>query len=88
MHQLACYHSLLLLWKVKEYEIPHNNPKNIEKSKNNRGRLKITRWIWSVKAIEIFDELPLEIRKCDKISVLKKLLRKWIKENILIEEQV
>ena len=55
MFQLSCYHSLLLLWKIKKYKTPHNNFKNIEKSKIN--------------------ELPLEITKCDKISILKSYLK-------------
>ena len=73
MFQLSCYHSLLLLWKIKKYKTPHNNFKNIEKSKNNRGRIQLTRRIWSVRAIELYDELPLEITKCDKISIFKKV---------------
>ena len=66
MFQLLCYHSLLLLWKIKKYKTPHNGFKNIEKSK--------------------FNELPLEITKCDKISILKKLLKKWIRANIPMEK--
>ena len=31
-------------------------------------------------------ELPLEITKCDKISILKKLLKKWIRTNIPLEK--
>ena len=31
-------------------------------------------------------ELPLEITKCDKISILKKLLKKWIRTTITMEE--
>ena len=46
----------------------------------------MTRRIWSVRAIELYDELPLEITKCDKISILKKLLKKWIRTNIPMEE--
>ena len=75
MFQLSCYHSLLLLWKIKKYKTPHNNFKNIEKSKNNRGRIQLTRRIWSVRAIELYDELSLEISKCDKISILKSYLK-------------
>ena len=69
-----------------KYKTPHNNFENIEKSKNNRGRIQLTRRIWSVRAIELYDELPLEITKCDKISILKKLLKKWIRTNIPMEE--
>ena len=68
--------------EIKEYKTSHNNFKNIEKSKINRGRIQLTRRIWSVRAIELYDELPLEITKCDKISILKKLLKKWIRTNI------
>ena len=87
MYQLACYHSILLLWKIKKYETPHNNFKNIVGSKNNRGRIKLTRRIWSVKSIELYDELPLEITRCEKISVVKKLLKRWVGENIPMEER-
>ena len=61
--------------EIKNYKTPHNKFKNIEKSKNNRGRIQLTRRIWSVRAIELYDELPLEITKCDKISILKSYLK-------------
>ena len=62
--------------EIKNYKTPHNNFfKNIEKSKNNRGKIQLTRRIWSVRAIELYDELPLEITKCDKISILKCYLK-------------
>ena len=62
--------------EIKNYKTPHNNFfKNIEKSKNNRGKIQLTRRIWSVRAIELYDELPLEITKCDKISILKSYLK-------------
>ena len=46
----------------------------------------MTRRIWSVRAIELYDELPLEITTCYKISILKKLLKKWIRTNIPMEK--
>ena len=62
--------------EIKNYKTPHNNFfKNIEKSKNNRGKIQLTRRIWSVRAIELYDELPLEISKCYKISILKGYLK-------------
>ena len=64
MFQLSCYHSLLLLWKIKEYKTPHNNFKNIEKSK-----MREEEYNWQVEYGVL--ELPLEITKCDKISILK-----------------
>ena len=86
IYQLACYHSILLLWKVNIHKAPLNNLKNIEMSRNMRGRLKKTRRIWSIRSLELFDELPLEIKQCQKISKFKKLLKKWIGTNIPIEE--
>ena len=72
MFQLSCYHSLLLLWKLKIIRLRTITFfKNIEKSKNNRGKIQLTRRIWSVRAIELYDELPLEISKCYNISILK-----------------
>ena len=73
MFELSCYHSLLLLWKLKIIRLRTITFffKNIEKSKNNRGKIQLTRRIWSVRAIELYDELPLEISKCYNISILK-----------------
>ena len=51
-----------------------------------RGRIKKTRRIWSIRSLELFDELPFEIKQCQKISKFKKLLKKWIGTNIPIEE--
>ena len=86
IYQLACYHSILLLWKVNLHKVPINNLKNIEISKNRKGRIKKTRRIWSIRSLELFDDLPLEIRECKKISKFKKLLKNWIATNIPIEE--
>ena len=61
--------------EIKNYKTPHNNFKILENSKNNRGRIQLTRRIWSVRAIELYDELSLEISKCDKISILKSYLK-------------
>ena len=77
-NELAIYVSTIMLSQpafiveIKNYKTPHNNFfKNIEKSKNNRGKIQLTRRIWSVRAIELYDELPLEISKCYNISILK-----------------
>ena len=59
--------------EIKEYKTPHNNFKNIEKSKIKSGRIQLTRRIWSVRAIELYNELPLEIPKCEKIAIFKKV---------------
>ena len=76
MFELSCYHSLLLLWKLKIIRLRTITFfKNIEKSKNSIGKIQLTRKIWSVRAIELYDELSLEISKCDKISILKSYLK-------------
>ena len=75
MFQLSYYHSLLYCGKLKNIRLRKITFKNIEKSKINRGRIQLTRRIWSIRAIELYDELPLEITKCDKISILKSYLK-------------
>ena len=85
--QLAWYHSLLLIWKVKSEKGPINNYKNLTTYKKNAGRIKLTRQIWSLRAGNMYDTLPLNIKQAVKLSQAKSLLKEWVKQNIPLEEE-
>ena len=85
--QLAWYHSLLLIWKVKSEKGPINNYKNLTTYKKNAGRIKLTRRIWSLRAGNMYDTLPINIKQAVKLSQVKSLLKNWVKQNIPLEEE-
>ena len=87
IYQSAFYHSLLTLWKVLKYNVPVNNLRNYQEDRPNKGRIKTTKRIWSIRTKEMYERLPLEVTSCNKISVFKIKLRGWIKNNIALEEE-
>ena len=87
IYQLAWYHSLILVWKVLSNKYPVNNYNNLTRKKLNAGRLKLTRRIWSVRAGQLYQVLPEEIRNTTKLSTAKLLLKTWIRSNIPVEEE-
>ena len=70
---------------VKNNE-PESNKTKVERNRLRRGRIELTNRIWSIKARELFDRLPGNIKNSTKISSFKNLLRCWIKSNIPLEE--
>ena len=76
MFQLSCYHSLLLLWKLKIIRLRTITFLKILKSQ----KIAEEKYNWQEKygvleLLSLYDELSLEISKCDKISILKSYLK-------------
>ena len=69
-----------------KYNEPESNKAEVERNRFKRGRIELTNRIWSIKARELFDTLPGNIKNTTKISSFKNLLRSWIKTNIPLEE--
>ena len=92
VHQLAVYHSVVLVYKV----IQNNSPKflysmfsaeyNYETRQARDGILRHTRDLdlgltassFRWRAARSFDNLPLEIRKIETVQMFKKAAKAWI----------
>ena len=84
--QLTIYHSVLLLWKVKNKNEPSHTIEILKRNAKTRPRIELTERIWSRKAVHYFNKLGSEIRTLEKISTFKVELKHWIKTNVPISE--
>ena len=97
MNQLIFYHSVLLVFKVRQDKIPkymytmHNSwtyPYITRQAENGiirvgvRPRLEVVRESFRWRAANSFNQLPIEIRTCRKLESFKKKVKPWIMEHI------
>ena len=64
--QLSIYHSVLLLWKVKNKNEPVRTIEILKRTAKTRPRIELTERIWSRKAVYYFNKLGREIRTLEK----------------------
>ena len=88
IYQLAIYHSVLLLWKIKKYEEASHTIEILQKSEKSKPRIDLTSRIWSRKASYYYYKLGDDVRKQNKISTFKKSLKTWIKTNVPVSEEL
>ena len=73
--QLAIYHSVLLLWKVKKFEEPSHTLEILKRNEKTKPRIDLTSRIGSRKAVFYYNKLGEDIRTQRKISTFKKGLK-------------
>ena len=99
VHQLAVYHSMIMVYKVTQTESPRylfsmfSNKYNCDTRQARTGlirqgkapglELSMDSFRW--RAAGAFNDLPLEIRSKSTSKGFKKDAKKWIKENIPLE---
>ena len=86
IHQLAIYHSVLLLWKIKKHKEPRRTIEILQNSDKSKPRIELTSRIWSKKSSYYYNKLENDVRKLKKISAFKRNLRNWIKTNVPVSE--
>ena len=96
VHQLAVYHSLILVYQVKTSRKPYyfSNKLNTQFSRETRlaasdgirimerNRLSLTKWGFRVRASVQLNALPIDVRQSKNISSFKRNLRAWILKNV------
>ena len=87
VYQLAIYHSVLLLWKVKWKGRPERLLRRIQMAEETEARLLITERIWSRTSVRFFRSVEHMLEGIMRISEAKNVLRKWIKSNIPLSEE-
>ena len=87
VYQLAIYHSVLLLWKVKTYGKPDRLVRRLKTAEDTVARLQITERIWSRTAERFFRKVENQISGVLKISEAKTIIRNWIKTTVPLHEE-
>ena len=82
INQLIYYHGFLMVYKVKKNRGPLLNFMHLNAGITRRGRIDLTKRRWSSKIQRMYNSLEPNIRNEAKISVFKKLIKNWIKNNI------
>ena len=94
--QLVHYHSLVLVYQVKADRKPiyFSNRFNSEFSRQTRlargggirrlqkSQSSVAQAAFQVRAAQLWNDLPVDIRRCSTIVSFKGKLKKWIKSNI------
>ena len=97
VNQLIFYHSVLLVFKVRQNKSPryiymmHNNwtyPYTTRQAANDlirvgvRPRLEVVKESFRWRAASSFNQLPADIRTCSKVESFKRKVKTWIMNNI------
>ena len=96
VNQLVFYHSILLIYKVKESQTPKylHNMFNSSYKYNTRQaegglirlvgkpRLEVSRNSFRWRAANQFNQLPAEIRTCTSLASFKFKAKSWIQKNV------
>ena len=99
VHQLAVYHSVVMVYKVMKTESPKylfsmfSTKYNCDTRHARRGLLRTTRdcelelsedsFRW--RAARAFNELPLQVRNSSSMKTFKIEVKKWVRANIPLE---
>ena len=101
MNQLAFYHSVLLVFKVRQSREPRylNNMHTswsysytTRQAENGlirvvqKPKLELTRESFRWRAANSYNQLPANIRTCTKVELFKKMVKTWTMENIPIQK--
>ena len=99
VNQLAFYHSVLLVFKVRQSREPrylynmHNSwsySYTTRQAENGlvrvvqKPKLELTRESFRLRAANSYNQLPANIRTCTKVELFKKMVKTWTMENIPI----
>ena len=98
VHQLAVYHSMVLVFKVIQSKSPkylHSmfsakyniNTKQAKKEhlQQTKGyHLEISQDSFRWRSAELYNEIPLKIRNNSSLETFKKEIKSWIKTNVSI----
>ena len=82
INQLIYYHGFLTIYKVKKNSVPRRNFQHLHAGLLRRGRIDLTKRRWSRKIQTLYNTLSLSIINECKISIFKKKIKTWIKQNI------
>ena len=96
VNQLAIYHSILLVYKVKASKQPkylsnmfmgtYKYNTRIAQSGliklEGRPKLELTNCSFKWRAVKQFNQLPMELRNCGTLGVFKSRVKAWITDNI------
>ena len=66
MYQLAIYHSVLLIWKIKNKMEPKRTTQILQTSLYSKPRIDLTSRIWSKIASKYFNKLDPNVKKLKK----------------------
>ena len=99
LHQLVFYHSVLLVFKVRQSRGPqylynmHNSwSYNYTTRQAENGLIRVvqkpkleqTRESFRWRAANSYNKLPANIRTCTKVEQFKRVVKSWIMDNISI----
>ena len=83
---MSVYHSLILYWKVKNYNKPERLVSRILKSEESTARMLLTERVWSRTTERHYKYVENFCMGITKISRVKKIFSDWVKSNIPIKE--
>ena len=86
VYQLAIYHSVLLLWKVRWKGNPARLLRRIRMAEHAEARLSITDRVWSRTAVRFYKMVEHLLEGVQRVSEAKNILRKWVKSNVPLKE--
>ena len=72
IYQLAIYHSVLLIWKVKNKLEPKRTTELLQLSQHSKPRIELTSRIWSKIASNYFNKLEPNVKKLKKNWCIQK----------------
>ena len=82
-NQLIYYHGFLTIYKVRKKNcVPRHNFQHLNAGLTRRGRIALTKRRWSGNIQALNNTLSRAIRNESKISLFKKNIKTWIKNNI------
>ena len=82
INQLIYYHGFLTIYKVKKNKSPLLNLTHLSTGLTRRGRIDLTKRRWSSRIQNTYNSLEPNIPNEAKISIFKKKIKSWIKNNI------
>ena len=84
--QLAIYHSLLLYWKINFRNKPERMVRRLQISENSFARMLLAERVWSRVTERYYRMVESSCGGISKISIIKRILSEWVKENVPIAE--
>ena len=86
--QLEYYHSVISVFKIRSSGEPEYLAARLSRDSRNKRimipnmELRLTQNSFTVRGAANWNRLPENLRKQSKIGIFKKLVRKWILENV------
>ena len=88
VQQLIAYHTLITVYRIRKSKVPEDIGTTLCRDNQNghivikNTRLELYRKSFVFRGSMLWNKLPREIRTETKLVNFKKLLRKWLVENI------